>query len=66
MDLTDKEIKSYNKIFQECYNRNATIEEMYEMKRTIYSLLEIIYEMYVRDKKSGKLEEITKEIEPKK
>ena len=62
MELTDKDIKSFNKIFQKQYNRDATLEEMYEMKRTINVFLEIIYECYMRDKKSGKLPEILKEI----
>lgn len=62
MDLTEKEIKSYNEMFQKRYNRDATEEEMYEMKRTINGLLEIIYESYLHDKKTGKLPEILKEI----
>ena len=66
MELTEKDIKSYNEMFQKWYDRDATLDEMYEMKRTIHGLLEIIYEMYIRDKKAGKLPEILKEIESEK
>lgn len=66
MEFTEKDIKSFNEISQKQYNRDATLEEMYEMKRTINVLLEIIYECYMRNKKSGKLPDILKEIESEK
>ena len=66
MELIEKDIKSFNEIFQKQYNRDATLEEMYEMKRTINIFLEIIYECYIRDKKAGKLSEILKEIKSEK
>lgn len=66
MNLSEKEIKSYNEMFQKRYNRDATKDEMYEIKRTINGLAEIIYESYMRDKKSGKLPEILKEINSEK
>lgn len=66
MNLTEKEIKSYNEMFQERYGRDATDEELYEMNRTINGLLEIIYESYLYNKKIGRLPEILKEIESEK
>lgn len=66
MDLSEKEKKDYNKIFQKQYNRNATEDEISEIKIAINGIAEIIYNMYIHDKKSGKLLEILKEIESKK
>lgn len=66
MELTEKEIKNYNEMFQERYGRDATDEELYEIKRTVYGLAEIIYKTYLYNKKIGRLPEIFKEIENEK
>jgi hypothetical protein len=66
MDLTEKEIKSYNEMFQKRYNRDATEKEIFEIKRDLRMLAEIIYESYIHDKKTGKLPGILKEIESEK
>lgn len=61
MELTEKDIECFNSIYQKSHNRDATLDEMYELKRNINKLLEMIYECFVRDKKSGRLEEIMEE-----
>lgn len=66
MDLTEREIKNYNEIFQNRYNRDAAEEELQEIKRTINGLLEIIYESYLYNKRIGRLPEILKQIESEK
>jgi len=54
MDLTEKEIKSYNEMFQKWFGRDATEEEIVEIERDLTRLAEIMLECYLKDiKKKG-------------
>ncbi len=63
MDLAKEKIDRYNKIIREKHGKNATEDEILEIDGTINTLFEIIYELYLNHKKSGKLPEIMKIIE---